>query len=200
MNPIDLKQYRIRQLDSYFNRGYYLADIISFHRTFAGFNNCSDELEFNRNGCLGVVKSFIEDNKEDDIICYDPIELYHTRPDNLLYVAAHEAAHIKNNDGMRIRFMNRLLGCLGVSLTLLLVYVCLPLIVTVPILIEFIRLGGMRQMEMQADLESLNYVGPEVVVRFAENFSGLRWLYHDHTTREKATQMVIKKEVKTNDV
>jgi len=111
MDLLDLKSYRVRKERSYYDRGYYLADMISFHRAFAALGNTSDNLELERVRYIGCVASYggIE-VKDDDTICYDPIALWGaTDSDELMYIAAHEVSHIKNNDGVRIRIMERLL-------------------------------------------------------------------------------------------
>jgi hypothetical protein len=113
MNLIDLKSYRVRKESSYYNKGYFIADMISMHRCFAALSNTSGELELERNGYIGCVASYKGVKTKDyNTIHYDPIELYRTDADDIMYIAAHETSHIKNNDGFRTRTMEHLLSLL----------------------------------------------------------------------------------------
>lgn len=191
MNPIDLKSYRVRREDSYYNRGYYIADIISMHRCFAALSNTSDKLELERNGYIGCVASYKGLGiKADDTICYDPIVLYRsTDADELMYIAAHEVTHIKNNDGARTRTTERLLICLGLCMIIIASWIYVPLVIIVPVLMRLIWLAIRREVETRADLGALEYVSLDTVLKFIEGYkidkTRFAWLWYDHATKKK---------------
>jgi len=195
MNLLNLKSYRVRKEKSYYDRGYYFADIISMHRCIAALSETDAEIDIGRTGYLGSVGSFAGVNeKEDHIICYDPISLYYgSGSDDIMYVAAHEVSHVKHNDGMRLRFIDRLLVCFGISLFIATMYICLPLVVTIPILLKFMHLAARREIETQADVEAAKYVSKDTILSFI-GYNGMwsrfDWLYATHATKKKFLRML----------
>ena len=203
MNLINLKSYRVRREDSYYNKGYYIADIVSMHRCFAALGDTSGELELERNGYIGCVASYKGLGiKADDTICYDPIVLYRcTDADELMYIAAHEVAHIKNNDGIKARTMRRLLSCFSICMFIIISYVCLPLVVIVPILDRLIWLANRREVETRADLGALEYVSLNTVLKFIEDYkideTRFAWLLYNHATKKKLLRKLKKMKLET---
>lgn len=197
MNLMDISPYRVKTERSYYERGYYLADVISMHRCFASLNNASDDIELDKlRGEIGGIVSYLNGEGGDNSICYDPMTLFRcTRPNELMYIAAHETAHIIHNDGIRIRTMNRLLCCFGVCLFIITSYVCIPLVVFIPILIYFMNLTSKREIETQADLKALEFISLDTVLAFIGN-RGARnrfdWLFYDHATKVKLSKKVQK--------
>jgi hypothetical protein len=199
MNLIDLKSYRVRKESSYYNKGYFIADMISMHRCFAALSNTSGELELERNGYIGCVASYKGLGvKTDDTICYDPIVLYRqTYADELMYIAAHEVSHIKNNDGARIRTLWRLLICLSFCMVIIASWIYVPLVIMVPILMKLIWLAVRREVETQADLGALEYVSLNTVLEFIDDYgidkTRFGWLWYDHATKKKLLRKLGKK-------
>lgn len=199
MNLIDLKSYRVRTENSYYNRGYFLADMISMHRCFAALNNTSGKLELERNGYIGCVASYKGLGvKTDDTICYDPIVLYRqTYANELMYIAAHEVSHIKNNDGVRTRTMRRLLSCFSFCMIIIMSYIWVPLVVTVPVIHWLIYFAIRREVETQADLGALEYVSLKTVLKFIDDYkvdkTRFGWLWYDHATKKKLLRKLGKK-------
>ena len=198
MNLINLKSYRVRKESSYYNRGYYIADIISMHRCFAALSNTSDKLELEKTGYLGCVASYKGSKvKSDDTILYDPISLYRgSYSDELMYIAAHEVSHIKNNDGFRIRAMKCLLFYLSFCMIIIMSYIWVPLVITVPILYWLMYFATRREIETQADLGALEYISLNTVLRSIGNRGNetrFAWLWYDHTTKKKLLRKLSKK-------
>ena len=190
MNLIDLKSYRVRKEDSYYNSGYFLADVISMHRCFAALSDTSDKIELEKTGLLGCVASYKgREVKADDTICYDPFALYRgSDAEDLMYIAAHEVAHIKNNDGFRTRTMRRLLSCFSLCMIVITSYIWVPLVVLVPVMYWLIYFAMRRETETQAEIGALEYVSLNTVLKFIGNngnWSRFSWLWYDHATRKK---------------
>lgn len=191
MNLMSLENYRVRRADTYYDRGFYLADVISMHNAISEIEEVSVEFDFtDESDVLGIISS----HKGRKIVRYNPFNLYNTESEDLLYIVAHEIAHIKNNDSGRItalKFMAINLYIIQILLVACLNLLSLVFIVWITPLLILSVFSVNRWLETMADIGALKYISKNNVLdqiksREPRNKGG--WLYYDHATTKSFTK------------
>lgn len=185
MTVLTLENYDLKDKEKYFQEGFFIGDIISIHRCFAHLSGTSEDLDFGNISHIAGVASYVSTEKNDKKIIYEPFAIGRANLKNLPYLAAHEVMHIRHNDAFRIRWMQRLLIILGISMFYLFSMFVLPLVVIIPVIINLIYWTFRREIETIADIGSLEFISMNTVMNFiyySEPVSKFGWLWFDHTT------------------
>ena len=153
--------------------------LYNFHSVIANLRKIPETMEFRKIGYLAAVTK--------DCVYYNESLVPASSYEDILYIIAHETAHIERNDIVEDR-MPKTRVFIGISLFLLFIYTILPLVVFIPILDELLYLTIRRHAETATDIKALDFVSKDLVlenIQSREPKSKFGWMLYDHATTNK---------------